>query len=97
MYHDVPSRRYLLAIQPGHFPQSSPDTVAPHRGPQRFFYAEAEPAFRKMVHFQENAEMRAGVPPPGSIYRVKLRLAQQLAGLYGNRRPRRVLFSLILA
>jgi len=50
-----------------------------------------------MVHFQEDAEMRAGVPPPGSIYRVKLRLAQQLAGLYGNRRPRRVLFALILA
>ena len=41
--------------------------------------------------------MRARVPPPGTIYRIKLRLAQQLARLYASSRSRRVTLAFILA
>ncbi len=44
-------------MQPHHFPDAPPDTIAHHRPAQRSLDAEAKAALGQVVRFQEHGEV----------------------------------------
>jgi hypothetical protein len=82
MNHDVPSLRYLPAVQAENFADPSADAVA-HNGSAEFLlHANAEAARRKTVRAGEDREIRAAAPLPAAINGFKVAPAEKpcLAG-----------------
>src|SRR5277367_1021441 len=77
MYHDVPSRGYLLPVAADQFAHAPSHVVAHHRASQGFFNAEAEAAQRQPVGANENSKVGTRAALRGLIDAIKFRLAHQ--------------------
>jgi len=62
-------------MEPYHFSNAAPDTIAHHRSAQRSLDAEAEAALRQVVRFQEHGEVGIRAALPFAVNSVKIRLA----------------------
>ncbi len=77
MNHNVPSRRYLQAMQPKHFANAPPNTISNYGAAQCFFYADAEAAAPGIVGAVENNELRTRTPASATVSQIKIAAAQQ--------------------
>ncbi len=62
-------------MEPYHFSNAAPDTIARHRSAQRSLDAEAKAALRQVVRFQEHGEVGTRAALPVAVNSVEIRLA----------------------
>jgi hypothetical protein len=62
-------------MEPYHFSNAAPDTIARHRSAQCSLDTEAEAALRQVVRFQEHGEVGTRAALPVAVYNVEIRLA----------------------
>ncbi len=60
-------------MEPYHFSNAAPDTIACHRSAQRSLDAEAEAALRQVVRFQEHGEVGTRAALPVAVNSVEIR------------------------
>lgn len=77
MNHNVPSRRYLQAMQPKHFFDAPPDAISNYGAAQGLFYADAEAAAPGIVWAVENYELRTRAPAAAAVSQIKIAAPQQ--------------------
>src|SRR5258705_13748272 len=87
VYDEIPSCGNLLAMQPHHFSDAPPDTIAHHRSAQCSLDAEAKAALRQAIRFQEHGELGTRAALPVAVNSVEVRLAH-------NTRASRILLPL---
>ncbi|HXN64603.1 MAG TPA: hypothetical protein VN862_04660 [Candidatus Acidoferrales bacterium] len=67
MNHNVPSGRYLRAIQPYDFADAPANPVAHHGAAHCFFHAEAEAATRYTIRAEKYYKLLAGAATPFAV------------------------------
>src|SRR5690348_161314 len=77
MYHHVPSRDNLLAMQSQRLSDAPSDSVPRHGVAQRFLHAHPEPRFLASVGSQENYECWTRPSPPPAVDGLELRAPHQ--------------------
>jgi hypothetical protein len=62
-------------MQPHHFSNAAPDTIAHHRPAHRSLDAESKAALRQVVRFQKHGEMGTRAALSVAVNSVEIRLA----------------------